>query len=107
MKLLLVEDNIRLADDMFQFLKSSGFLVEHAATLGEALERTNVYHYDMVIVDIGLPDGSGLDLIRKMKDQEVDAAILIVTAKNAIEDKVQGLDLGADDHIVKKVLTLE
>ena len=101
MKLLLVEDNIRLADDMLQFLKSSGFLVEHAATLSEASEKTNVYHYDMVIIDIGLPDGSGLDLIRKMKDQEVDAAILIVTAKNSIEDKVHGLDLGADDYITK------
>jgi DNA-binding response OmpR family regulator len=101
MKLLLVEDNIRLADDMLNFLVNNGFVVEHAATLREGFEKINVYHYDMVIVDIGLPDGNGLDLIRKMKAKEMDAAILIVTAKNAIEDKIHGLDLGADDYITK------
>jgi DNA-binding response OmpR family regulator len=101
MKLLLVEDNIRLADDMLNFLVNNGFVVEHAATLNDGFEKINVYHYDMVIVDIGLPDGNGLDLIRKMKAKEMDAAILIVTAKNAIEDKIHGLDLGADDYITK------
>ena len=101
MKLLLVEDNIRLADDMLHFLSSTGFVVEHSAMLAEAFEKISVYHYDMVIIDIGLPDGNGLELIKKMKDREIDAAILIVTAKNAIEDKVHGLDLGADDYITK------
>jgi DNA-binding response OmpR family regulator len=101
MKLLLVEDNILLADDMCHFLVNNGFVVEHAATLNEGLEKINVYQYDMVIVDIGLPDGNGLELIREMKTREMDTAILIVTAKNAIEDKVHGLDLGADDYITK------
>jgi DNA-binding response OmpR family regulator len=101
MKLLLVEDNIRLADDMLHFLSSTGFVVEHSATLAEALEKISVYHYDMVIIDIGLPDGNGLELIKKMKERDIDAAVLIVTAKNAIEDKVHGLDLGADDYITK------
>ena len=101
MKLLLVEDNVRLADDMVHFLATSGFLVEHAATLRQALEKIYVYHYDIVIIDIGLPDGNGLEIIKKMKKKEIDAAILIVTAKNAIEDKVHGLELGADDYITK------
>jgi len=101
MKLLLVEDNIHLADDMHNFLVSDGFVVEHAATLHEGIKRINIYHYDIVIVDIGLPDGNGLDLIKKMKSNNIDAGILIVTAKNAIEDKVHGLDLGADDYITK------
>jgi len=101
MKLLLVEDNIRLADDMLNFLVENGFVVEHAATLQEGFEKINVYQYDLIIVDIGLPDGNGLELIRKMKSKEMDTAILIVTAKNAIEDKVHGLDLGADDYITK------
>ncbi len=101
MKLLLVEDNIRLAEDMLNFLVSNGFVVEHAATLQEGFEKINVYQYDLVIVDIGLPDGNGLELIRKMKEKGMDTAILIVTAKNAIEDKVHGLDLGADDYITK------
>jgi DNA-binding response OmpR family regulator len=101
MKILLVEDNIRLAEDMIQFLAGNGFVVEHAATLQTGLEKINIYHYDMVIVDIGLPDGNGLELIKKMKSNNTDSGILIVTAKNAIEDKVHGLDLGADDYITK------
>ncbi len=101
MKILLVEDNIRLSEDMLHFLAGNGFVVEHAATLHAGLEKINIYHYDLVIVDIGLPDGNGLELIKKMKSNNMDSGILIVTAKNAIEDKVYGLNLGADDYITK------
>lgn len=101
MKLLLVEDNIRLANDMQQFLLDNGFVVEHAARFREASEKLNDYQYDLVIIDIGLPDGNGLDLIQEMKKQNLPAGILIVTAKNALEDKVKGLELGADDYITK------
>jgi len=101
MKLLIVEDNAHLAADMQHFLTENGFVVEHACTLREAGEKIYDYQYDLVILDLGLPDGNGLDLIQEIKDQEKDIAILIVTAKNAIEDKVKGLDLGADDYITK------
>ena len=101
MKILLVEDNLLLANDMRQFLTDNGFVVEHVETLENANEKIHVYQYDLVIVDIGLPDGSGLDLVQTIKQDEIDTSILIVTAKNAIEDKVKGLDLGADDYITK------
>ena len=101
MKLLLVEDNIRLANDIRQFLADNGFVVELAGTLREASEKMAVYQYDLALIDIGLPDGSGLDLVREIKQRELDTGILIVTAKNAIEDKVEGLELGADDYITK------
>jgi DNA-binding response OmpR family regulator len=101
MKLLLVEDNLRLAEDMSSFMVTNGFIVEHAATLCESINKTDIYQYDLVIVDIGLPDGNGLDLIKHLKKKDSDTAILIVTAKNSIEDKVYGLDLGADDYITK------
>jgi len=101
MKLLLVEDNILLADDMCQFLANNGFVVERAATLSEGIEKINIYEYDLVVVDLGLPDGNGLELITKIKSRGTDTAILIVTARNTIEDKVRGLDLGADDYITK------
>ena len=101
MKLLLVEDNIRLADDMSQFLVNNGFVVERAKTLYEGMEKISIYKYDLLIVDLGLPDGNGLALIEKIKKNGMDTAILIVTAKNTIEDKVRGLDLGADDYITK------
>lgn len=101
MKLLLVEDNLLLANDMVQFLTDNGFIVEQAGTLEDASEKITVYQYDLVIIDIGLPDGSGLDLIKEMKTNELNSGILIVTAKNAIEDKVAGLELGADDYLTK------
>lgn len=101
MKLLLVEDNIKLAEDIIQFLTDNGFVMEHAVSLFEARDKVAVYEYDLVILDIGLPDGSGLDLLPDLKDMNYDAGLLILTARNAIEDKVEGLELGADDYLTK------
>jgi DNA-binding response OmpR family regulator len=101
MKLLIVEDNFHLAHDMQQFLRDHGFVVEHAATLVEASEKLAIYQYDLAIVDLGLPDGNGLDLLRQIKAAALDTAILILTARDAIVEKVQGLDLGADDYMTK------
>ncbi|MDK2979530.1 MAG: hypothetical protein PWP52_2244 [Bacteroidales bacterium] len=101
MKLLIVEDNFQLADDLSRFLTENGFIVEIADTLEKAKEKVELYHYELIILDIGLPDGSGLDIIKLLKNKNSDSGILIVTAKNAIEDKVKGLELGADDYITK------
>lgn len=101
MKLLIVEDNLRLAQDMQKFLVENGFVVERAATLAEARKKVGIYQYDLVIIDIGLPDGSGLDLIPAIKENQEAAGILILTARGAIEEKVSGLNLGADDYMTK------
>jgi DNA-binding response OmpR family regulator len=101
MKLLIVEDNFQLADDLARFLTENGFIVEIADTISKAKDKISVYEYDLVILDLGLPDGSGLDLIPEFKKLNRDPGILIVTAKNAVEDKVMGLELGADDFITK------
>ena len=101
MKLLIVEDNFQLADDLSKFLIENGFIVETANTLMDATDKVLVYDYDLIILDLGLPDGSGLDLIHELKRLQRNPGILIVTAKNAIEDKVMGLELGADDFITK------
>lgn len=101
MKLLIVEDHFQLADDLSRFLAENGFIVEVAGTLELAKEKVELYHYELIILDIGLPDGSGLELIKTLKSKKSDSGILIVTAKNAIEDKVKGLELGADDYITK------
>jgi len=87
MKLLVVEDNIQLLEDMREFLTEGGFRVEMSSSLKEAKDKVFLYQYDLLIVDIGLPDGSGLELI--------------LTAKDAVEDKVAGLNLGADDYMTK------
>jgi len=101
MKLLIVEDNFQLADDLSRFLTEQGFIVEISDTLESARSKIELYDYELIILDIGLPDGSGLDIIRLLKKRKSDTGILIVTAKNAIEDKVKGLELGADDYITK------
>ena len=101
MKLLIVEDNHQLMEDMLEFLTESNFRVETAYSLNEAREKVFVYQYDLIIVDVGLPDGSGLDLVKEIKKSENDTGILILTAKNAVEDKVEGLNLGADDYMTK------
>ncbi len=101
MKILIVEDNLRLAQDMQQFLADNDFVVEHAATLRQAYDRIPIYKYDLVIVDLGLPDGDGIDLVRRIKEYNAQTGILILTARDAIEDKVKGLNLGADDYMTK------
>lgn len=101
MKLLIVEDNYQLADDLSRFLAENGFVMEIANTLADAINKVSVYDYELIILDLGLPDGSGLDLILELKNQEKSPGILIVTAKNDVEDKVKGLELGADDYITK------
>ena len=101
MKLLIVEDNAELSDDLAIFLTENGFVVEVAYNLNEAEQKIFDYSYDLVILDLGLPDGSGLDLLRKANASRLKMGFLIVTARNAIEDKVAGLELGADDYITK------
>lgn len=100
MKLLIVEDNPQLSDDLDNFLTENGFIVEVASTLQKAKEKVDLYSYDLILLDIGLPDGNGLELLNAVKDNS-ETGILIVTAKNALEDKIKGLELGADDYITK------
>lgn len=101
MKMLLVEDNRMLADELKSFFEEQSFLIELAASFELAREKVSLYHYDIIILDLGLPDGNGLDLIPLIKKQSVETIILILTARDAIEDKVLGLELGADDYLTK------
>ena len=101
MKILIIEDNVELAHDLDQFLASYGYICQVAQTFSIAKEKIELYDYDLFVIDIGLPDGNGLELINYIKNEEYNSGIIIVTAKNAIEDKIRGLDLGADDYLTK------
>jgi len=101
MKILIIEDNAELVYDLVQFLASYGYICQAAKTFAIAKEKIELYNYDLFVIDIGLPDGNGLELINSIKKIEYNSGIIIVTAKNAIEDKVRGLDLGADDYLTK------
>jgi len=101
MKLLIIEDNQELVTDIAGFLEENGFMTEIAATYQESEEKIELYNYDLVILDLGLPDGDGLDLIPKIQERHPETAILILTAKDGLDYKVKGLDWGADDYLTK------
>jgi len=100
-KILLVEDEISLRSTIVSFLEEEGYRCEQADTLELAFEKLNLYEYDCLLVDIGLPDGNGLDLIHELKKEHPETGIIIISARNSLDDKITGLDLGADDYIAK------
>jgi len=101
MKILIIEDEKDLVETMKNYLGSEGFLCEKATSWFEAEDSLSVYNYDIIILDLTLPGGDGLDLIKLIKERNKDAGLLIVSAKNSIDDKIKGLDMGADDYISK------
>jgi DNA-binding response OmpR family regulator len=101
MKILIVEDEPAMLDNMVQSLTRENYIVETATNFDEAIEKTGVYEYDCILLDIGLPGGDGLTLLRELKKEGKAEGVIIVSAKNSIEDKVTGLDLGADDYLPK------
>jgi DNA-binding response OmpR family regulator len=101
LKILLIEDEPNLAASISGYLSTDGHLVESVGTLEAALDKSGVYEYDCILVDIGLPDGSGLDIIRQLKADHQRAGIIIVSARDSIDDRITGLDLGADDYLPK------
>jgi DNA-binding response OmpR family regulator len=101
MKLLLVEDEEALCTTLVTALAQNGCVVEVAGSFAQAYEKIKLYRYDCVLVDLTLPDGDGLDLVRALKADGSPAGVLIFTARDTLEDRITGLDLGADDYLVK------
>jgi two-component system response regulator QseB len=101
MKILLVEDEPALRSTLLESLRQGGYVVEIAPDFTQAYEKIKLYRYDCVLLDLTLPDGNGLDLLRALKAGDAAAGVLILTARGALEDKVAGLDLGADDYLIK------
>ncbi|WP_422155753.1 response regulator transcription factor [Vreelandella titanicae] len=101
MKLLLLEDDDLLAESLAESLKDNGYLVDLAASLKAAKSLMATEDYELAILDVGLPDGSGLDLLAHWRKQKRSTPILILTARDTWEDKVIGLETGADDYLTK------
>ena len=101
MRLLLIEDNERLAELIRDGMAAQGFAVDHCATLADARRALASADHDLVLLDLGLPDGDGIDLIRSLRRRSVPTPVLVITARNALGDRVIGLDSGADDYLVK------
>ncbi len=101
MKILIVEDEPDMRNSLVQSLEEEKYLIETAADYDTALEKVGVYDYDCILLDISLPDGNGLDLLRELKRLGKAEGVIIVSAKDSLDDKITGLDLGADDYLPK------
>jgi DNA-binding response OmpR family regulator len=101
MKVLIVEDNVDLSASMVQYFARERYVYNTAFSCEEALDRLAAFDYDIAILDLMLPDGNGLDVLRVIKKEYPHIGILIISAKGSLDDRLNGLDLGADDYITK------
>ncbi len=101
MKILIIEDEKGLAESMGAYLSDESYRCEYASTFAEGLEKIDLYSYDCILLDLMLPGGDGFKLLRELKSQNKDDGIIIISAKNSVEDKIKGLQIGADDYLAK------
>jgi len=101
MKILLIEDESTLAQSILSLLLKEGFTAEWVSGFKAAIDKIEGDNYDCFLVDISLPDGNGLNIVRFLKKKNADSGIIIITARNSLNDRIEGLDLGADDYLSK------
>ena len=101
MKVLVIEDERDLAESVCFYLSKNDIICDFALNFDLANQLIHLYKYDCIIVDITLPDGTGLDIVRTLKKEHSQAGIIIISAKNALDDKINGLGIGADDYLTK------
>lgn len=101
MKLLVIEDEPGLRDSIRDYFTAAGNICETAGDYPAALQKINLYRYDCIILDITLPNGNGLDILQEIKRIRYPDGVLIVSARNSLDDRLKGLHLGADDYLTK------
>ena len=101
MKILVVEDDPTIRQSIVTYMLEEGHTVESAETFSEADDKVASYEYDAIILDIGLPGGSGLEVLRTLKGSNPDTGVLILSAKDSLDDRLAGLEIGADDYLTK------
>ncbi len=101
MKILIVEDEIGLRESIEEYFSEAGNICEIAGDYSSALTKISLYRYDCILLDITLPGGNGLDILKTLKKNGHPDGVLIISAKNSLDDRLEGLDIGADDYLVK------
>ena len=101
MKLLIIEDERELSENIVTYLSSENYVCEQAFTYDTAKMKVNLYDYDCVLLDLMLPGGNGLDILRDIRKKRNPVGVIIVSAKDSLDDKVKGLEIGADDYLAK------
>ncbi len=100
-KILLIDDERRLSDSIREFLQSQDYTVDQAFDYNTALMKAGVYDYDCVLLDLMLPGGNGLDILRAIRKRRKNTGVIIISAKDSLDDKLAGLEIGADDYLPK------
>ena len=101
MKLLIIEDERDLSNSIVTYLSSENYLCEQAFTYNEAKDKINLYDYDCILLDLMLPGGNGLDVLREIRYKNNPVGVIIISAKDSLDDKINGLEIGADDYLAK------
>jgi DNA-binding response OmpR family regulator len=101
MKILVIEDEKAISDSIASYLDKEGYSCEFAADYNTGEEKALLHSYDCILLDITLPDGNGLNILKNIKKEKPNAGVIIISAKNSLDDKVNGLDWGADDYLTK------
>lgn len=101
MKILIIEDEPSLQQSMQKYLEHQGYVCEAVNDFKKGMEKISAFQYDCVVVDIGLPFGSGFDIVKELKEIESKSGIIIISARNSLEDKIRGLETGSDDYLTK------
>ncbi|MEZ4811256.1 MAG: response regulator transcription factor [Allomuricauda sp.] len=101
MKILIAEDEVELQRSIATYLERDGYVCEMASDYNEALYKIDLYEYDLLVLDINLITGSGLDVLKILKQSKAETPTIIISANNSLDDKLEGLDLGADDYLTK------
>ena len=101
MKILIIEDEKELSKSIVTYLKQENYLCEIAPDFKTAMDKTESFDYDCILLDISLPDGNGLTVLKELKENKKTDGVIIISAKNSIDDRIAGLNLGADDYLSK------
>lgn len=101
MKILIIEDEQDLLILMLRYLKREGYLCETATTFSEGYKKISNYEYACAIIDLNLPGGDGLKLVKLLREENTETGIIIISARNTVDDRISGLDVGADDYLTK------
>ncbi len=101
MHILIIEDEEGIAESIHNYLSKNNFRCDIAFNFEQAMEKINLYSYDCIMVDVMLPDGNGLEVVRELKKKHSRSGVIIVSANNALDDRIKGLDIGADDYLTK------
>ena len=107
MRILIVEDDKTMRQAMAQSLTHAGFAADVVGNVADALHALTVENFDALVLDLGLPDRDGYEIVRHLRRRNLSIPVLILTARDAVEDRVQGLNLGADDYVVKPIAMAE